>query len=381
MFSIVSFIDTFIVFVSGMDVSGNKSIPFYTVASGGISEIACLLSKCAVTCSQYGTCEQGVCVCQEGCMLGTLCMMSFVVYGIDCSSSRCMNDCGGHGVCNYTTNTCMCTPGYTGPDCTVVDHCPGACGHGQCVSMRCVCDAGWYGMDCSVPYCTGSVEYVNMTGTIKTNQLGPFNGRMTCKISISPDLKNSVVHMSISQWDLDDWINVYVASTSSSYDYDVSVDVIGSHTPLVFNTTYGSVEIVVNGLAPVNRLGFVATYKVLHGTTGTINYISQRHALITGGTHVFVSGDDIFAGQDSASTMTVSLGDIPATVVEIDHFGKVIEVITHETHATGTGDVVVCSGALNYCSTLSNAFTYVAPINLLYCEPDSIVIRSNVTVR
>ncbi|XP_053329724.1 tenascin isoform X2 [Spea bombifrons] len=61
--------------------------------------------------------------------------------------------CNGHG--NYSTETCscVCEPGWTGPNCTEAE-CPGNCNNrGLCVNGKCICDQGFIGDDCSELAC------------------------------------------------------------------------------------------------------------------------------------------------------------------------------------------------------------------------------------
>eukprot|EP01133_Synstelium_polycarpum_P015457 gene15457-18340_t len=61
--------------------------------------------------------------------------------------------CSGHGSCVATS--CVCTDGWTSPNCSTppITPCadPTCSGHGSCVQGSCVCTDGWTSSDCSTP--------------------------------------------------------------------------------------------------------------------------------------------------------------------------------------------------------------------------------------
>jgi len=66
---------------------------------------------------------------------------------------HCPHNCSGHGVCNSTSQQCLCTEGYTGDFCDVrrcVDDCNG---HGLCMNGMCICDESHYGRYCAQTRC------------------------------------------------------------------------------------------------------------------------------------------------------------------------------------------------------------------------------------
>ena len=71
--------------------------------------------------------------------------------------ARCQGvDCHGHGSCNPSTGSCVCTGGYTFPanGCQTPDPCSGVnCGHGTCHGGSCTCDTNYSGNSCET--CTG----------------------------------------------------------------------------------------------------------------------------------------------------------------------------------------------------------------------------------
>ncbi|XP_062261182.1 tenascin-N isoform X2 [Platichthys flesus] len=63
--------------------------------------------------------------------------------------------CSGHGTYQHDTCSCLCNPGWEGPDCSV-SSCPDECNdNGRCVDGKCVCHQGYTGDDCSQPTCPG----------------------------------------------------------------------------------------------------------------------------------------------------------------------------------------------------------------------------------
>jgi tenascin len=108
---------------------------------------ACQRRACASNCSGMGECDNGICICLDG-------------YGDpskpsdkeDCSS--CLNKCSGHGECDQSTRRCLCSPWFTGEDCSFAI-CPNGCSaHGSCgLDGKCICDAGWTSYACDEPTC------------------------------------------------------------------------------------------------------------------------------------------------------------------------------------------------------------------------------------
>ncbi|KAJ3594635.1 hypothetical protein NHX12_003942 [Muraenolepis orangiensis] len=63
--------------------------------------------------------------------------------------------CGGHGTYQPDACSCLCDPGWQGPDCTV-STCPEDCNdNGRCVDGRCECHRGYEGHDCGRTGCPG----------------------------------------------------------------------------------------------------------------------------------------------------------------------------------------------------------------------------------
>uniref|UniRef100_A0AAQ5Y6B0 Tenascin N n=1 Tax=Amphiprion ocellaris TaxID=80972 RepID=A0AAQ5Y6B0_AMPOC len=68
--------------------------------------------------------------------------------GDDCSQLMCPDNCNDKGQC--VDGKCVCFPHFTGEDCSI-QKCPNDCiSNGQCVDGQCICDEGFYGEDCSL---------------------------------------------------------------------------------------------------------------------------------------------------------------------------------------------------------------------------------------
>ncbi|XP_039630764.1 tenascin-like isoform X2 [Polypterus senegalus] len=71
--------------------------------------------------------------------------------GEDCGTEACPVDCGENGQC--VEGVCVCAEGFSGEDCSQTN-CPNNClGRGRCVEDECICDEGFTGDDCSELIC------------------------------------------------------------------------------------------------------------------------------------------------------------------------------------------------------------------------------------
>ncbi|KAN0004282.1 hypothetical protein ACTFIZ_010430 [Dictyostelium cf. discoideum] len=126
------------------------------------------------------------------------CLPGFV--GSDCLSLECsVPDCSNNGVCDYTTGKCICASTHQGSDCSLpLILCPGSnsfpCNGGSntCNNQTgiCDCDSAHQGSDCSVPLiqcpiaggltCNGGLNKCNnQTGTC---DCGPSNQGSDCSL-------------------------------------------------------------------------------------------------------------------------------------------------------------------------------------------------------
>ncbi|KAF6726013.1 Tenascin-N [Oryzias melastigma] len=101
----------------------------------------CKTAGVDTSCSGHGSYQQESCSC--------VCNPGWE--GPDCSVSSCPEECNDNGRC--VDGKCVCYEGYTGEDCSQLT-CPNDCNDkGQCVDGKCVCFSHFTGEDCSTPTC------------------------------------------------------------------------------------------------------------------------------------------------------------------------------------------------------------------------------------
>ncbi|XP_046872433.1 teneurin-1-like isoform X2 [Hypomesus transpacificus] len=132
------------------------------------------------TCSNHGSCIQGICICNQAykgvnceqvdcvdpqcagngvCVRGE-CVCSAGWVGVSCDDPlpACQDQCSGHGTYLLDTDTCACQPNWTGPDC-YIELCPVPCSsHGVCSAAQCQCEEGWLGAACDQRACHARCE-------------------------------------------------------------------------------------------------------------------------------------------------------------------------------------------------------------------------------
>ncbi|KAK3514893.1 hypothetical protein QTP70_033821, partial [Hemibagrus guttatus] len=71
--------------------------------------------------------------------------------GEDCRIELCPVDCGEFGQC--IDGACICAEGYMGEDCSITNCLNNCLGRGRCVDGECLCNEPWTGFDCSELIC------------------------------------------------------------------------------------------------------------------------------------------------------------------------------------------------------------------------------------
>ncbi|XP_058230707.1 tenascin isoform X2 [Hemibagrus wyckioides] len=71
--------------------------------------------------------------------------------GEDCGIELCPVDCGEFGQC--IDGACICAEGYMGEDCSITNCLNNCLGRGRCVDGECLCNEPWTGFDCSELIC------------------------------------------------------------------------------------------------------------------------------------------------------------------------------------------------------------------------------------
>ncbi|XP_034548065.1 tenascin isoform X2 [Notolabrus celidotus] len=71
--------------------------------------------------------------------------------GDDCGVELCLLDCGDYGHC--VDGSCLCEEGFIGEDCAQTNCLNNCLGRGRCVDDECICDEPWTGFDCSELIC------------------------------------------------------------------------------------------------------------------------------------------------------------------------------------------------------------------------------------
>uniref|UniRef100_A0A3Q3LU85 Tenascin N n=1 Tax=Mastacembelus armatus TaxID=205130 RepID=A0A3Q3LU85_9TELE len=155
-------------------------------------EVNYLKSQCAqgccgqggvdMSCSGHGTYKHDTCSClcnpgwegpdcsvsscpddcnDNGRCLDGKCVCHQGYTGDDCSQTICPDNCNDKGHC--VDGKCVCFPHFSGENCSI-HKCPNDCvGNGQCVNGQCICDEGFYGEDCSLVFSPQGLQLVQVT--------------------------------------------------------------------------------------------------------------------------------------------------------------------------------------------------------------------------
>jgi hypothetical protein len=129
--------------------SETQCVKSYSLSASGttfsISVPSPVLCTNNCTAPRNGLCDRvsGRCVCMPG------------YSGGDCSVVSCAEICHNGGACNTATGTCNCASGFSGPSC-LVRTCPSNCNsNGECDTATglCRCHPGFFGVACAERFC------------------------------------------------------------------------------------------------------------------------------------------------------------------------------------------------------------------------------------
>uniref|UniRef100_A0A8C7KUF6 Tenascin C n=1 Tax=Oncorhynchus kisutch TaxID=8019 RepID=A0A8C7KUF6_ONCKI len=136
----------------GAQVTGEVATKPYCNGRGNFSTETC---SCVCEPGWKGpNCTESECpnFCQDqGRCLDGKCVCFEGFHGDDCSMEPCQEDCGDNGEC--IDAMCICEDGFTGNDCSQTNCLNNCLGRGRCVDDECVCDEPWMGYDCSELIC------------------------------------------------------------------------------------------------------------------------------------------------------------------------------------------------------------------------------------
>ncbi|ETN02121.1 hypothetical protein PPTG_16769 [Phytophthora nicotianae INRA-310] len=185
------------------------------LASIGSPLVSAADESCPNGCSGNGVCDkQLTCHCYDG-FFGYDCSLKYCPVGKAWGVIRGTNDahgpeeCSGRGICAYSSGSCSCQSGFTGPACQYTQCLDSCSNHGKCISMKmlaeneviprelydrsafvydqmwdfdvmhgCQCDAGFHGHSCSLKNCpvgddpltAGQVNEVQLIQCLTTYQ-------------------------------------------------------------------------------------------------------------------------------------------------------------------------------------------------------------------
>uniref|UniRef100_A0A8C7FVP9 Tenascin Cb n=1 Tax=Oncorhynchus kisutch TaxID=8019 RepID=A0A8C7FVP9_ONCKI len=136
----------------GAQITGEVATKPYCNGRGNFSTETC---SCVCEPGWKGpNCTESECpnFCQDqGRCIDGKCVCFEGFYGDDCSMELCQVDCGDNGEC--IDAMCICEEGFTGNDCSQTNCLNNCLGRGRCVDDECVCDEPWTGYDCSELIC------------------------------------------------------------------------------------------------------------------------------------------------------------------------------------------------------------------------------------
>uniref|UniRef100_A0A8C7UBC1 Tenascin C n=1 Tax=Oncorhynchus mykiss TaxID=8022 RepID=A0A8C7UBC1_ONCMY len=136
----------------GAQVTGEVATKPYCNGHGNFSTETC---SCVCEPGWKGpNCTESECpnFCQDqGRCVDGKCVCFEGFHGDDCSMEPCQEDCGDNGEC--IDAMCICEDGFAGSDCSQTNCLNNCLGRGRCVDDECVCDEPWMGYDCSELIC------------------------------------------------------------------------------------------------------------------------------------------------------------------------------------------------------------------------------------
>ncbi|KAK2845459.1 hypothetical protein Q7C36_010313 [Tachysurus vachellii] len=136
----------------GAQVTGEVSTKPYCSGRGNYS-----IETCSCLCEpgwKGPNCSETDCpnFCQDqGRCVDGKCICFEGFGGEDCGIELCPVDCGEFGQC--IDGACICAEGYMGEDCSMTNCLNNCLGRGRCVDGECLCNEPWTGFDCSELIC------------------------------------------------------------------------------------------------------------------------------------------------------------------------------------------------------------------------------------
>ncbi|XP_075689185.1 tenascin-R isoform X1 [Rhinoderma darwinii] len=189
------------------------------------------LTEFAPPCSGHGNFSLDSCVCSQGwggencseplCPLGCsgrgtciegICVCEPDYTGEWCTDLLCPEECSPHGHCQ--DGQCVCQEPYTGIGCTEVS-CPGDClGKGRCANGTCVCQDGYAGEDCGRMWCVNACSGRGQCQDGVCECEEGYSGQDCSEVAPPVDFSITAVG--------DHWIDLVWAGTSAVTEYVIS---------------------------------------------------------------------------------------------------------------------------------------------------------------